>query len=855
MAKKANNNTQSSSNVDLGYLGIDFQHKLVKLFIEDSKFFMSINPIVDQNMFTEDVLRRIVGYIKDRYNESGLAPNYIDLELYIKTHVTDIIMLDTILATLNMLRDLDFIGQDIVKESADKFFKQQNLTKAINKAIEIVKMGDISKYNDIEDLIQKALNTNIMLDEGYNPMDDVDEALEENYRRVIPTGFSRLDKALYGGLGAGELGIIISPSGVGKAQPLTSRIVTPNGYTTMGEIKIGDEVIGQDGNPHKVIGVYPQGIRPVYRVDFSNGNSCECDENHLWSVNTYYQRTKKIYVKKSLRDGQSPKKIYSPDNSFKVWSLKDMIKRGIQKTTEKHNKKNVFKIPICKAVQFRHKDVDIDPYLLGYYIGDGCYQRQSITVGREDKDALYEILSPMLNDELNDVYYNDRKVWSFYLKGNARKKLREKLSEGTSESKYIPNEYLFNDINVRLSVLQGLMDSDGTVDKKGQCEFISKSKKLAEQVKWIVESFGGYATLREKKTSYKKNGAKVDCGLGYRVHFTVVDNTINPFRFVRKASKVKFRDKYKESIFITNVEYLRDDYTQCIMLDSEDHLYLTEDFIVTHNTSVTCGFAASAATFKCKDNNERGFKVLHIHFEDEDVNIKRKYYGWITGVDAIDLSKPEFKEKVKARLKSDLCEEARMIKENVWCYHLPSGEVTVSRIEQLIKQGIARGFRPDLIIIDYFECLEHDSGDMSDSEWTKEGKTMRKLEALAHKYDAAIWCPIQGTKDSFDKEILGLSSGGGSVKKVQIGHVILALARTQEQKKNHRVTLSLEKFRAGRMDDTVMPNIKFNNGTGRFEVDEAEDEALDFIAQQEDILMRRTREQAVDSVRKNRRNR
>lgn len=488
MAKKANNNTQISSNVDLGYLGIDFQHKLVKLFIEDSKFFMSINPIVDQNMFTEDVLRRIVGYIKDRYNESGLAPNYIDLELYIKTHVTDIIMLDTILATLNMLRDLDFIGQDIVKESADKFFKQQNLTKAINKAIEIVKMGDISKYNDIEDLIQKALNTNIMLDEGYNPMDDVDEALEENYRRVIPTGFSRLDKALYGGLGAGELGLIIAPSGVGKS-------------------------------------------------------------------------------------------------------------------------------------------------------------------------------------------------------------------------------------------------------------------------------------------------------------------------------------------------------------------------------SATTGFAASAATFKCKDNNERGFKVLHIHFEDEDVNIKRKYYGWITGVDAIDLSKPEFKEEVKARLKSDLCEEARMIKENVWCYHLPSGEVTVSRIEQIVKQGIARGFRPDLIIIDYFECLEHESDDMSDSEWTKEGKTMRKLEALAHKYNAAIWCPIQGTKDSFDKEILGLSSGGGSVKKIQIGHVIITLARTQEQKKNHRVTISLEKFRAGRMDDSVMPNVKFNNGTCRFEVDEAEYEALDFIAQQEDILMQRTREQAVDSVRKNRRNR
>lgn len=488
MVKKVVKVANDAIKIDLGYLGIDFQHKLVKLFFEDSTFFTMINPIVDQNMFTEDVLRRIVGFMKDRYNESGVAPTYVDMDLYIRVHVHDAITLDTILSTLQVLREIDLVGQDIVKSEADKFFKQQNLTKAINKSIEIVKEGNVSKYYDIEDLIRGALDTNVSLDMGYNPMDGIDEALEENYRKAIPTGFSRLDKALYGGLGTGELGVIIAPSGVGKS-------------------------------------------------------------------------------------------------------------------------------------------------------------------------------------------------------------------------------------------------------------------------------------------------------------------------------------------------------------------------------SATTGFAASAATYKCKDNDYRGFKVLHIHFEDEDVNIKRKYYGWLTGIDAIDLSRPEFKEDVKSRLKNELFEEAKMIKENLWCFHLPSGEVTVGRIEQIVKQGIARGFKPDLIIIDYFECLEYDSADKTDSEWSKEGRTMRKLEALAHKYEAGLWVPIQGTKDSFDKEFLGLSSGGGSVKKIQIGHVIITLARTQEQKKNHRVTISLEKFRAGRMDDSVMPNVKFNNGTCRFEIDEEEDQALDFIAQQEDIQMQRTRENVANSVMKNRKNR
>ena len=487
MAKKSTTSNNSPKK-DLGYLGADFQHKLVKLFIEDQPFFTMINPIVDQNMFTEDVIRRLVGLIKDRYAESGIPPTYEDLELYIRVHVQDVIMLDTMLATIQTLRNTSLVGQDIVKEEADKFFKQQNLTKAINKAIEIIKNGDASKYYDIEDLIKKALDTNVSLDMGYNPMDGIDEALEETYRKTIPTGYDRLDKALYGGLGVGELGLIIAPSNVGKS-------------------------------------------------------------------------------------------------------------------------------------------------------------------------------------------------------------------------------------------------------------------------------------------------------------------------------------------------------------------------------SVTTGFAASAATFKSKDNDYSGYKVLHIHFEDEDVNIKRKYYGWITNIDAINLSKPEFKDDVKARLKSDLCEEAKMIKQNIWCMHPLSGELSVGGIEQYIKQGIARGFRPSLVIVDYFECLELESGERTDTEWTKEGKTMRKLEALAHKYNVAIWCPVQGTKDSFDKEILGLSSAGGSVKKVQIGHVVITLARTQEQKQNHRLTLSLEKFRAGRMDDPVMPNVPFNNGTCRFGVDEDEDEALDYIAQQRDIMMQQAREEAVNSVRKSRKNR
>lgn len=733
MAKKNNIVSNESIKKDLGYLGSDFQKKLVKVFIEDSNFFTSMNAIVDQNMFTDDILRRIVGLMKDRYNESGLPPTYVDLGLYIRTHVQDVITLDTILSTLDLLRGLDLLGQDIVKEEADKFFKQQNIIKAINKSIEIVKIGNSSRYYDIEDMFRKALERNVGVDSGYNPMDGIDEALEENYRKTIPTGFNQLDRMLYGGLGKGELGLIIAPAGVGKAQPLTSRILTPNGYMLMGDIHIGDEIIGCDGRAHNVIGVYPQGMRPVYKVTFSNGQTCECDEEHLWNVSLYNQKK---------------------NTPYQTMSLKDIIKRGIRK-----NGRYIFRIPRCKAVEFTKKEVDINSFLVGYFNGE---------------DTL------------------------------------------------LPSLYLYNDIETRLMLLRGLMTERGTVNKKGECLFKTKNKSLAEQVRWLFESLEGWAIITEKDEVFT-------------VRCIVTNNEYNPFLTEAKAEKVVVNEGYKHKLYITNIEYLRDDETQCIMIDSDEHLYLTENFIVTHNTSVTTGFAASAATYKCKENNGKGFKVLHIHFEDEDVNIKRKYYGWLTGIDAVDLSKPEVKELVKAKLKNELSEETQMIRNNIWCFHLPSGEVSAGRIEQIVKQGIARGFTPDMIIIDYFECLEADKGDKTDSEWTKEGYTMRKLEALAHKYDIAIWCPIQGTKNSFDKEILGLDSAGGSVKKVQIGHVIITLSRTMEQRKNHRVTVSLEKFRAGRMDNTSLPNVRFNNGTCRFEYDEEDDSVLDYIAEQEKI--------------------
>lgn len=213
---------------NMGYLGENYQTLLVKYFIETPKFFIGLSSIIDQNMFTDEHLRRIVGMMKDRYAKNGVCPNYNDIELLIRTTVSDAITVDLMVAKLHNLMEKKFdIDINLLTSNAEKFFKQQNLAKAINQCMEILKRGNSDNYYNMEDLIKKALDVNMTTNLGFRLFDTLEEDLKEDYRCAIPTGADKLDESLYGGLGKGELGIIVSPMGVGKAQPLHSRVLTP----------------------------------------------------------------------------------------------------------------------------------------------------------------------------------------------------------------------------------------------------------------------------------------------------------------------------------------------------------------------------------------------------------------------------------------------------------------------------------------------------------------------------------------------------------------------------------------------------------------------------------------------------
>ena len=258
-------------------------------------------------------------------------------------------------------------------------------------------------------------------------------------------------------------------------------------------------------------------------------------------------------------------------------------------------------------------------------------------------------------------------------------------------------------------------------------------------------------------------------------------------------------------------------------------------------TSLTTAMASHAAC--------NGYKVLQIVFEDRIKQIQRKHLGRITGIEAKDLSKPDVIDLVRQTI--DAFPQKEELEKNLRIVKFPSGEKTARQIERFIKKLINSGFKPDLTIIDYFECLEHELDKSSSNEFSQEGKTMRRFEAMAGELDMAIWIPSQGTKDSINLELVTMDKIGGSVKRAQIAHVIMSIARTVDDIANNKATIAILKNRAGK-SGKVFNNVEFNNGTCRISTDNVDelDSLFELQQKKKDALFETQKEIAKSLTKK-----
>ena len=364
---------------------------------------------------------------------------------------------------------------------------------------------------------------------------------------------------------------ILGGYGSGKAIIDDAKIPTPNGIKKMGDIKIGDIVFDRLGNETKVIDVFPQGELDCYEVEFSDGRKVYCNDEHLW---TY---------------------ITSKGN-FKTVPLKEIIKRGIKKSNKK---KNRYYIPICSPVQYSKKELSLNPYLMGYIIGNGCLSEKPFTISSVDADVINKIKELL---GAKDIYhYEDNYSYSFYMQSENGRTLKFQTKEvlkdfpsliTTAEYKFIPDDYKRGSVEQRIELLRGLLDSDGSIDKKGRVSFCSISKQLILDISELCYSLG--FSVSERKEDYRE---KYKNGVCYSVQIVCSpkDKT-NIFYCKRKREiALKYFENSKESMYtrkrncisIINVKKVGRAKMTCILVDNPEHLFLANDYIVTHNTYIS----------------------------------------------------------------------------------------------------------------------------------------------------------------------------------------------------------------------------------------------------------------------------
>lgn len=387
----------------------------------------------------------------------------------------------------------------------------------------------------------------------------------------IPFGIFSLDMATFGGLPEGACTLLYGWESSGKALDLTTPIPTPDGWSTMGDLQIGDIVFDEKGAPCRVIFVTEvQHGRECFEVEFFGGEKIVCDAEHLWYVESRYTKSevasRVLTTKKIAAD-------VSKDYGGRV--------------------RNRWRVPVAGPLQTQKADVTIHPYALGVWLGDGHIAGSRLTL--HDNDV--EIIDRMIN--LGYIVYrqpvkNRCTNWQVSKTHQGQSFCKALDSYGLRKEKHIPQQYFRASYDQRVALLCGLMDTDGYAPmNRRSVEFCTTSERLYDDVVALLFTLGIKSRVVEDRA--RLNG--VDCGLRYRVCF---DPTFNPFWLKRKAQRVdnfkvsSHRDRSRTRSIIA-VRPVPSVAVRCIQVDSHNHLYLAgRAMIPTHNTTLALRALAGA---------------------------------------------------------------------------------------------------------------------------------------------------------------------------------------------------------------------------------------------------------------------
>ena len=380
----------------------------------------------------------------------------------------------------------------------------------------------------------------------------LDTPINTTYDWIIPNLLEKQDRV-----------IIVAAEGAGKRAATTSLIPTPDGYTKLGDIKVGDNVFDRFGNIVQVTYVSPIEPNPdAYRVHFSDNSHVDCDAEHNWYTETINEREKRQLGK--VRTTQQIKQTLISNRTTKALN---------------------HAIPTTQPLQLPDIDLPIDPYTLGAWLGDGNSGNGGITNHPKDHQIIERIANHYTTRVRPSSLKNSRTpTWGIL---GLQTQLRK---NNLLNNKHIPPKYLRASYNQRLALLQGLMDTDGTIDKNGKVEFSVTNHTLAKNFHELLMTMGIKATLKTTNATLNKK----TIGTRHRIHF----KTSQPiFHLTRKAQRITQqktnRTKYR---YITKIEKINPTPMLCISVNGPDNTYLIgENHIPTHNTTLSKQIALMTA--------------------------------------------------------------------------------------------------------------------------------------------------------------------------------------------------------------------------------------------------------------------
>lgn len=374
-----------------------------------------------------------------------------------------------------------------------------------------------------------------------------------------------------------KLGLFYNAKILYEAHPYDQIVRLPTGETKLwGDIEIGDKLFAPNGKTVRVVNVPIDGEDDIYRFTLSDGRSVEASKNHIWNVIKYGRK--------------------KPYNTTTV----DILNNGLYTNSGQHK----FFIQNGGAVNYEHKDVPIDPYTLGLLISEGALtkfpknkkhnkKRRNVQISSAQQDAeFYKTIIPYEIKHIGNNGYS----WHIYIDDIDKKLESLGLLHKNSQTKFIPDVYLYNDKNTRMELLRGLMDGDGCATKKGSNIYITISKKLAEDLILLCRSLGMYARyhkcVEERDHLFSNSGNTYRCKKTYRIAVTTNERIFNLPRKVEKQHinhpgiKGSKASAFLYKIAIDKIEYVGRKRCKCVTVDSDDGLYMVGDYVVTHNCNI-----------------------------------------------------------------------------------------------------------------------------------------------------------------------------------------------------------------------------------------------------------------------------